>query len=149
MESNNKNITGFGAQQERRRFIRLSLDPPIRVKFRFIPIGATLEGVRESEALIKNISVGGGLLIELILKSEEEKDRLLAGQEKISFDTGLPGVRPQIRISGKAAWLKKMDKPGLSYEAGVSFENIDAKIQESILYAMIDLAFKQGNIKAL
>ena len=88
MESNNKNIIGFGAEQERRRFIRRSLDPPIRVKFRFIPIGATLEGVRESEALIKNISVGGGLLIELILKSEEEKDRLLAGQEKISFDTG-------------------------------------------------------------
>ena len=56
-------------------------------------------------------------------------------------------MRPQIRIVGKVAWLKKMDKPGLSYEAGISFENIDEKIQENILHAMIDLAFKQGNIK--
>jgi hypothetical protein len=103
--------------------------------------------VRESEALIKNISVGGGLLIELVLESEEEKDKLLAGEEKIYFETGILGMHHKIKVMGKVAWLKKIDKPGLFYEAGISFENIDEKTQENILHAMIDLAFKQERLK--
>ena len=134
-------------KQERRRFIRLSLDPPLKVKMKLVSSGVSFKLTQESEALIKNISVGGGLLIELVLKSKEEEDKLLAGKEKIYFETGLPGVSLPIKILGKVEWLKKMDKAGLLYEAGTSFENLDAKTQENILHAMIELAFKQRNLK--
>ena len=133
--------------QEKRRFIRLSLDPPLKVKTRFVSSEISLELASETEALIKNISVGGGLLIELVLKSKEEEDNLLAGKEKIYIETRIPTAAIPIKILGKVAWLKKMDKSGLFYEAGTSFENIDAKTQENILHIMIDLAFKQNSIK--
>jgi len=134
--------------QEKRRFIRLSLDPPLKVKIRFVSSEISLELASEAEALIKNISVGGGLLIELVLKSKEEEDKLLAGKEKIYIETIIPQVASPIKILGKVAWLKKMDKFGLFYEAGTSFENINAKTQENILHIMIDLAFKQRSIEA-
>ena len=145
MESNNnKKDRGLNSQQDRRRFIRLSLEPPLEVGFRLVPSISK----HENKALIKNISVGGGLLVELLLKNKEEEDRLLTGKEKICFETGVLEMLPQIKILGKVVWLKKMDKGGLFYEAGVSFENIDEKIQEDLLHAMIDLAFRQKNLKA-
>lgn len=133
-------------ETERRKFIRLSLDPPLAVKFRLIPFTTSIELVQEREALIKNISVGGGLLIEFLLKSKEEQDKLLSGKEKICFETGLPGVNPPTKILGRVVWLKRMDKADLYYEAGISFEDLNAKAQEDILHAMIDLAFKQSKL---
>jgi len=146
MESNN-NVVGFDIGKDRRRFLRLSLEPPLQVKFKHVLFNLPSKSAQENEALIKNISVGGGLLIELVLKSEEERDKPLAGEEKILFEAGLLETHPQIKILGRVAWIKKMDKPGSFYEAGVSFENIDEKIQENILHAMIDLAFKQRSLK--
>lgn len=134
-------------ESERRRFVRLTLDPPFKVKFRLIYSKVSLKSADERGALIRNISIGGGLIIELALKSKEEEDDFLNGKAKLCFEAGIPGAPPKIKILGKVAWSKKMDKPGLLYEAGVAFENIDAKTQENILYAMIDLAFKQKNLK--
>jgi len=131
---------------ERRKFIRLSLDPPLAVNFRFIPFAASIEPAQERESLIKNISVGGGLLIEFLLKSKDEQDKLLSGKEKICFEKGIPGVKPPYKILGKVVWLKRIDKTDLFYEAGISFENINEKTQEDILHAMIDLAFVQSKL---
>jgi len=142
-----KNPLNFVSQHDRRKFIRLSLDPPLRVKFRLEPFNSHFELFSSNTALIKNISVGGGLVIELLLKSDEVKDNLLVGKKKIHLDIALPDkVSSQVKILGKIAWLKKMDTPQPVYEAGISFENIDEKTQEVILHTMIDLAFKQKKL---
>ncbi|OGX15058.1 MAG: hypothetical protein A2166_06475 [Omnitrophica WOR_2 bacterium RBG_13_41_10] len=145
-----KNLLNFGPPHDRRKFIRLSLDPPLRVKFRLEPFSSHFELVSVNTALIKNISVGGGLVIELLLKNDEAKDNLLTENKKIHLDIVLPGEVPSpLKILGKIIWVKKTDTSKPMHEAGISFENIDEKTQETILHTMIDLAFKQKSLKGL
>ena len=76
MESE-KNSTGFGSRQEKRRFIRLNLDPPLPVKFKFVSSSHVSMSIsQEKEAFIKNISIGGGFIIELVINRKEEQDCL-------------------------------------------------------------------------
>ena len=143
-----ENFKKVNFQHDRRRFIRLSLEPPLEVNFRLEHINRHFELTSSNTALIKNISIAGGLVIELMLKSDEIKDKLLYGSEKIRLEIELPGkISSQIKIIGKIVWMQKMTKAGSFYEAGISFENIDEKAQETILHTMIDLAFKQKNLK--
>lgn len=144
-----KNPISFDFNHDRRRFIRLSLDPALKVNFKLEPAKSHFELVHGEVALIKNISIGGGLVIELMLESDEAKDKILSGAKKIRLDIVLPGeTASQVKISGKIVWLKKMASSEPVYEAGIAFENINEKAQEAILHAMIDLAFKQKNINA-
>lgn len=133
--------------QERRKFIRLILDPAVEIKVKIIPSNAVFTIVKERKVLIRNLSVSGGLLMGLAIKDKEEEDELLSGKEKIYFGKEFMGVNFRSKVLGKLVWLKKTDKPGYLYEAGVAFENITESDKENILHAMIDLAFKQKIFK--
>lgn len=129
--------------QERRKFIRLSLDPAVEVKIKIIPGNAVFTVVKEKKVLIKNISVGGSLLIGLAIKDEEEANELISGREKIYFGKEFMGVHFRSKVLGRVAWLRETAKADYLYEAGVAFENIDETDKENILHAMIDMAFKK------
>lgn len=129
--------------QERRKFIRLSLDPAVEVKIKIIPSNAVFTVVKEKKVLIKNISVGGGMLIGLAIKNKEEVDELLSGKEKIYFGKEFMGLHFRSKVFGRVAWLRETAKADYAYEAGVAFEKIGETDKENILHAMIDLAFKQ------
>lgn len=132
---------------ERRKFLRLSLDPPIEVKVRTALSENKFFGSYK-RALIKNVSIAGGLLIEFMVGSKGEAGNLLAGKEKLYIEADISQEQAPFKILGKVAWLKKSSGAAgeVSYEAGISFENLDEKIKEDILHAMIDLAFKQNRI---
>jgi len=137
-----KDIRGTKDNKDRRRSIRLSLDKPLDIKVKSLPLKVSFESLRKSKALGKNISIGGGLLVELAIESEDEIGRLLSGRKKLLLEINLPGAIP-IKAKGKVVWLKKMDKSSSLYRAGVSFDEISEKTRESIIHAMIDLCFKQ------
>ena len=134
--------SGDYSEKDRRKFMRLTFGTPFSIKFSSKPLKISFESIRKGKALGKNISIGGGLLIELAIKSKEEIGKLLCGKKKLFLEIGLPGLRSPLKVLGRVAWLKKMDKLGHLYQAGVSFDNIDEKTKEDLMHAMIDLCFK-------
>ncbi|RKY32165.1 MAG: hypothetical protein DRP74_03145 [Candidatus Omnitrophota bacterium] len=128
--------------KERRKFIRLNLDKPIKVEVKSVPLKVSFGSLLASGALGKNISIGGGLLIELAIKSEAEIGKFLYGKKKLSLRINIPGMS-SIRAKGRVVWLKKMEKQSNLYRAGISFDNINEITREKLIHAMIDLCFRQ------
>jgi hypothetical protein len=129
--------------KDRRKFTRLSLEPPLAVNFKSVPLKISFRLSHKGKALGKNISIGGGLLVELDIKSKGEIGKLLSGREKLSLEISVPGQRSPLKVLGRVVWLKKMDKTGHLYQAGLSFDNINEDTKEGLVHSMIDLCFKQ------
>lgn len=137
-----KGIPNTSSPKDRRRFIRLSLGKPLSVKIKSLPLKVSFESLRKEKALGKNISIGGGLLVELAIKSEEEIGKLLCGKRKLLLEIDIPTAKT-IKATGRVVWLKKMDKASNLYRAGVSFDELDEKTREELIHAMLDLCFQQ------
>lgn len=125
-------------EMERRQFVRVRMDVPVRYKL----VRPTGEKVLEDlfEGNTNNISTGG-LLLQGKLPDPSYVIELLAQRVRIALNMAIPGDTVSIKAIARAAWIERLEASSGVFPMGLSFEHLDdadrARIQRFTIKAQI------------
>lgn len=116
-------------QPDRRQFVRLTTDVPVRYKFlsRVLDLGE--EQIYEGRTC--NVSAGGCLLIAKI-PNMNWIPALLMGKIMIGVNLLLPSVDEPVKALCMPTWLEAFSDPGQPITMGVSFNDLPKQHQDEI-----------------
>lgn len=106
---------------ERRQFVRVRLEVPIRYKL------VRPDGQKVVEELFEgsttNISTGG-ILLNGRLPDPSYVVELLAQRIRISLNMAIPGEAVPVKAIARAAWIERLEEGSGIFPMGLSFDEI-------------------------
>ncbi len=106
---------------ERRQFVRVRMEVPIRYKL----VRPTGEKVVEDlfEGSTVNISTGG-VLLDGKLPDPSYVVELLAQRIRIALNMAIPGDTAPVKAIARAAWIERLEEKSGIFPMGLSFDEI-------------------------
>jgi c-di-GMP-binding flagellar brake protein YcgR len=126
----------FQYESEKREFVRIGTDVPVRYKFlsRTVPIDS--EGVYEGTT--SNIS-GSGLLLIGKLPGLSWIPGLLMEEILLGINILLPSLEMPIKALARVAWVEALQKGNEKCALGLRYKEISKESQDEILRYVIKL----------
>lgn len=121
-------------QPDRKQFVRLSTDIPIRYKFLSKVIDLGNDQIQEGST--SNLSAGGCLLIGKI-PSLNWIPALLMGKILIGVNMLLPSLDDPLKALCRVAWVESFDEGNDRLSLGVSFEELAKESQDEVMKYII------------
>jgi len=121
-------------QPERRQFVRLATDIPIRYKFLSRVIDLGTDAIHEGRT--GNISAGGCLMIGKV-PNMNWIPALLMGKILIGVNLLLPSADEPLKALSVVTWMEAFKDPGDPVTFGVAFNDLAKKYQDDIMKFII------------
>ena len=125
---------GFEYESEKREFVRIKIDVPVR--FKYLSSTETLEDDRVHEAITRNLS-GSGILLVTKLPPESYVVPLLEERIFIGMNLLLPSKEDPIKALARVAWIESVDQKSGKCGLGLKFREITQESQDEIFKYII------------
>ena len=124
----------FGYESEKKEFVRVSTDIPIRYKFLSKSVPLDEQGIFEGST--SNLS-GSGLLLVGKIPSISWIPALLTEEILIGINLLLPSLDMPIKALARVGWVEAMPKGSDRCALGIKYKEISKEHQDEILKYII------------
>jgi c-di-GMP-binding flagellar brake protein YcgR len=119
-------------EPERRDFVRVSTDIPVRYRFR--------AAGRKDEALLEGATTnlsGGGLLLRGPIPEIGMVTLLVTGKATLEVELTLPGDPRPVQAKARCAWVETVEEDSMRCHLGLRYTEISAEDKERIFRYVI------------